>query len=138
MGANVKEIVFPGRTFTVMSIPWGDLSTAPVVAKIFRFRGLRKSIQFLVKTFISGPGESLRTTGKAFIYGKVINSKGDIKGAWLETIEVCKFTAIAGVMCVEKVREKRPSGAFTPSIAFGSDFVLEIGGTKRYGMPPGS
>lgn len=159
IGANVKEIDFPGRKLTVMSIPWGDLSTAyrstgiknittfmaypqwlaysmrytgTVLAKILGLRGVRKSIQFMVKRFVSGPNESLRSTGKAFVYGRVSNSKGDLKEAWLETIEVYRFTAISAVRCVENIIERHPSGVMTPSLAFGSDFILQIEGTRRY------
>ncbi len=159
VGANVKEIEFPGRRLTVMSIPWGDLSTAyrstgiknittfmayprriaysmrytgPLLARILSFGLLRRAIQFIVKRFVSGPDESLRSTGKAFVYGRVSNSKGDVKEAWLETIEVYRFTAISAVRCVENIIEMSPSGVLTPSLAFRSDFVLQIGGTKRY------
>lgn len=163
IGAIVKKIPFSFGAHTVISIPWGDLSTAyrstkirnittfmgfptmvahaiyytgDLLQKILRFRGLQRTLQFLVKRFISGPDESLRTAGRAFVYGKVLNSSGKAKEAWLETIEVYKFTAIAGLLCVENVLEKKPSGTFTPSIAFGSDFVFKIEGTKRFDFLP--
>jgi short subunit dehydrogenase-like uncharacterized protein len=163
MGAYVKKVPFPGRKFTVMSIPWGDLSTAyrstgiknittfmayppriahsmrytgPVLAGALRFGLLRRSVQYLVSKLISGPDESLRNTASAFVYARVEDRKGNVKEAWLETIEVYKFTAHAGVRSVEGILGNKLRGTLTPSLAFGSDFVLTIEGTKRYDELP--
>ena len=41
------------------------------------------------------------------------------------------FTAESAVLAVEKLAAKRPVGALTPALAFGADFVLEVGGSVR-------
>jgi len=42
-----------------------------------------------------------------------------------------RFTAVAGVNCVEKIFELESKGILTPELAFGDDFILEIPETKR-------
>jgi hypothetical protein len=40
------------------------------------------------------------------------------------------------VRAVEKTLESSPRGALTPSRAFGTDFALEIEGTRRFDALP--
>jgi short subunit dehydrogenase-like uncharacterized protein len=49
----------------------------------------------------------------------------------METTESYRFTALAAVASVEKTLESGLSGALTPALAFGADFVMEIDGTRR-------
>ncbi len=46
-------------------------------------------------------------------------------------MEGYRFTAIAGIRSVEKVFELEPKGVLTPSLAFGTDFILEFPETMR-------
>lgn len=159
LGIGAKRVRFPNREYLAVPIPWGDLETAyrstripnittlivypeamikgmrlysPLIRRFTALKTLKKLLQKTIGVFISGPDENLRERGKSYVYGMVKNSAGEIKEAWLETPEVYKFTAIAGIKIVEKIFEKKPVGALTPSLAFGADFVLQIKGIRRY------
>ena len=66
------------------------------------------------------------------MWASATNDKGIEAQAWLETMESYRFTAVTGVRCVEKIFEMKPSGTLTPALAFGTDFILEIPGTRRF------
>lgn len=159
LGEGVKRIRFPNREFLAVPIPWGDLETAyrstgipdittlivypetlirgmkifsPLVKKLTKPTIIRRILQRAIERTISGPDEMMRERGKSYIYGVVRNGRGETKEAWLETPEVYKFTALSGIRCVEGILSRKPTGALTPSLAFGADFVFQIEGTKRY------
>jgi len=163
MGKGAKRIRFPHREYLAVPIPWGDLETAfrstgipnittymvfpgsfiramrlfsPAIKVFAGIKPLKATLQKIAGWLNRGPDENLRNTGRSYIYGMVRNDKGEKMEAWLETIEVYRFTAIAGVLCVEGVFENKPIGALTPSLAFGPDFVLRVEGTKRYESLP--
>ncbi len=163
IGSGAKRIRFPNGTYLAVPIPWGDLETAykstgipnittrivypeamiigmrlffPLVKGLTSVAPFRRLLQRIIEMFLSGPGEKIRERGRSYIYGMVQNSAGHVKEAWLETAQVYRFTAIAGVRIVEEILKRSPSGALTPSLAFGADFVLKIEGTKRYDILP--
>jgi short subunit dehydrogenase-like uncharacterized protein len=149
---------FSDKERTVVAIPWGDLETAyhstgipnittymaqsPGAARMMRIAGplmkgalsltpVRRAVQKLVEKSVEGPSEEHRRTSRSYVWARASDGNGRAKEAWLETGEGYDFTAKAGVLCVEKVLELHPTGALTPSLAFGPDFVLGIEGTKR-------
>ena len=163
LGSSVKKVCFPHRDMTVLSISWGDLETAyrstgiadittymaypsrlvkvvrkvgPYVQKLARVKPVRRAARRLTSLFFKGPDEELRLSGRSYVWACVRDGDGRQVEAWLETIEGYRFTAVAGVRCVENLLEKRPAGALTPAQAFGADFILEIEGTKRYDALP--
>ncbi len=163
MGSGAKRIRFPKGKYLAVPIPWGDLETAyrstgipnvttlivypeamirgmrifsPLIGRFTSVPPFKRLLQRIMGVFITGPGERIRERGRSYIYGMVKNSAGLVKEAWLETPEVYRFTAIAGVRVVEEIFKRGPSGALTPSLAFGADFVLTIEGTKRYDILP--
>ena len=81
--------------------------------------------------------DSRQPSAEAITVSRATGPGGNFAEAWLETVEVYRFTAEIGVRCVEKVLELQPVGALTPAQAFGADFVLEAEGTKRYDSLPG-
>ncbi len=158
-GKGIKKIRFPTGELYSIPIPWGDLVTAyystgiknittlvafpflqvyllklmgPWFKRVFSVEAFQRLAQNTIKRFVKGPDESYRKRSRTYIYGCVRNRKGDKKEAWLETVEVYRFTAMAALRCVEKTLAGVPSGFYTPSLAFGHDFVLEIEGSKRY------
>lgn len=152
---DVREIPFASGTKTAMTIPWGDVSTAyystgiPNIrvylatprAAIKRARRMRallpllspKPIRRLLQKFFvprSGPDASKRATGRVYLWGEVTNGT-ETRSMTLETPEGYAFTAVAAVSAVERVLANPRGGAFTPSRAFGADFVTQIP------LPPG-
>ena len=78
---------------------------------------------------MTGPSEEMRQTARVYLWGEVKDAAGRVVTATLETPESYHFTAVAAVESVERaVQGKVPPGAWTPSKAFGADFVTELPG----------
>jgi short subunit dehydrogenase-like uncharacterized protein len=162
-GQGAKRLRFAHREHSVMPVPWGDLATAfqttgitnittymafpsssirlmhwlsPLGRGVLGIKPLRRLFQKWIARRARGPDEELLRTGRAFAWARAANAQGAEAQAWLETPETYQFTALAGVRCVEKVLRERPTGALTPALALGADFVLEIEGTRRLDALP--
>ncbi len=161
-GRGVRRVRFSDRERTVVPIPWGDLETAFQTTGIpnittymalpratarllswlsipgrwaLAFKPLRRLVQGWAAKSMRGPDAETRRTARSYVWARVADAGGREAQAWLEAVEAYRFTALAGVRCVEKVLEMRPKGALTPALAFGADLVLEIEGTRRYDAP---
>ncbi len=159
VGSGERRIRFSDGERTVLPYTWGDLVTAyhstgipnittymavperfvpflrrigPLSQTLLTIGPLRRLIQRWVEKYVHGPDETTRQTAHSSVWARATNQKGDQAQAWLETVEGYRFTAVAGVRCVERIFAERPQGALTPALAFGPDFVLDIPGTKRY------
>lgn len=157
-GTGVRRVSFSHGERHVIPIPWGDLATAyqstgipnittylafplstiglirlmaPLGRHVVALSPLRRLLQKLVEQTIKGPDGQRRQRARSYLWAKVSNQQGESAEAWLETIEVYRFTAVAGVRCVENLLSSPLKGALTPAQAFGADFVLEIEGTMR-------
>ncbi len=158
MGAGQTTITFSdGKQRNVVPIPWGDLATAeistgvnnittslalqlppgftltrPLMARLLDIDPVRSLAKRGVDAFVSGPDEETRGSARAFVYARGTNEAGAWREAWLETGEVYDFTAKSSVRAVERLLAEPKSGALTPSLAFGADFVLDIPGVHRF------
>jgi saccharopine dehydrogenase (NAD+, L-lysine-forming) len=119
-----------------LSIPWGDVSTAyhstgipnvRVWMAAPRWLPLARFLPLWVARFVSGPDAVRRSRSGAEIRGVVTDARGFRVEGSLSTPDGYDFTADAAVRAMEK--ELRP-GAWTPSRAFGSGFVLECDGVR--------
>jgi short subunit dehydrogenase-like uncharacterized protein len=162
-GSDSRHVRFSDKERSVVAIPWGDLETAyhstgianittymaqsprtvsimrragPALATALRFGPLRKAAQWLAQQAVTGPTEATRRAGRSLVWACATARDGRSASAWLDTLEGYAFTAKAGVRAVERFLAERPIGAFTPSLAFGADFVLEIEGTHRLDALP--
>ncbi|HEY0514839.1 MAG TPA: saccharopine dehydrogenase NADP-binding domain-containing protein [Thermoanaerobaculia bacterium] len=154
---DAREIDFgggAGRRWTT-TIPWGDVSTAfhstgipnirvysgtppRTIRRMKRLAPLlplagwgpvKRFAQRWVERKVTGPSAELRETGRVHLWGEAKNAAGQTVTSTLETPEGYRFTAIAAVESVERVLAgKVPPGAWTPSKAFGADFVTELPG----------
>jgi short subunit dehydrogenase-like uncharacterized protein len=158
VGAFQRTLHLPRGTYTGVSIPWGDVSTAyrttgiPNITafmvmpktqatltrlgapfgQVFLKAGfVRKGISAIVDRVVTGPSESVREKARSVIWAEARDDAGNHVEVWLETPEAYYFTALAGILAVERTAELQPIGATTPALAFGADFVLEVEGTKR-------
>jgi short subunit dehydrogenase-like uncharacterized protein len=158
MGHDARQLRFPSGERTVMAVPWGDLSTAyrttgigdivtymafspgqvaltrhagPVLRRVLSVDPLRALAARLVQQLVSSPDEAATQSGRAELWARASNDRGQSRQAWMVTIDGYRFTAQAAVRCVERLLEDRPVGALTPAGAFGADFALEIEGTRR-------
>ncbi len=168
LGAGRRKVRFSdGRERTVTPFPWGDLVTAyhttgiptitsylalPPVPGLRLFGGpasrvlglpvvQRLAARAATLTF-EGPDEEAMRKGRTYLWARAAADDGRAAEAWLETGEVYRFTAMAGVRVVERLLAARTrgapalSGALTPAGAFGADFVLDIEGVRRFDALP--
>ena len=160
---DIRTIQFSDQERPVGPATWGDLSTAyrttgipnistylfmpkmkvsPLKSTGVSFNEMISNEEAKNKVFnwigknVHGPDDTKRQTNRCYIWACVRNEEGRIEQTWLETMESYRFTAVAGVRCVEKVFDFHPKGALTPALAFGADFVLEIPETIRYDSLP--
>lgn len=158
LAAAAMEIDLPirGRARqSVMSIPWGDVSTAfhstsiPNVrvftgASPARIRKLRRWRFLLplaglapVKRFLlgrarrgaPGPDENVRRTARVHLWGRATNAAGRSITATFSVPEGYALTATTAVEAFVRVaRGDVAPGAWTPARAFGSAFIFGFAG----------
>ncbi len=151
------EIDFPAGRRTVMTTPWGDVSTAyhstgipniriftgvhpKTVRRLRRMRPLRPLLGLAwVRRFLlarsrsapAGPSEHQRTKAKIHLWGRVRNAQGEEITAIATVPEGYTFTASAAVESLRRVAAGEvPPGAWTPSKAFGADFLASFPGVE--------
>ena len=159
MAGDLRTFRFSDRERTAVAIPWGDLETAykstgvpniavfmalpgalarglrvfgPSLAGVMRSDRIREAALGWAGRNVTGPAEALREKGRSYFYACARDADGKTAEAWLETIEGYSFTAKGGVLAVERILAESPVGALTPALAFGSDFVLSVEGSKRF------
>jgi short subunit dehydrogenase-like uncharacterized protein len=142
---------------TAVTIPWGDVSTAfysTGISNIEVFLGASdeqikqmkvpgvvrwllglRPVQALVKAQIGrrvkGPTDEQRAGDETYVYGEAWNDAGQKAALRLRTREGYTLTAESGVTATLKVMTGNLApGAYTPSMAFGADYVLELEGTR--------
>ena len=146
-----------GPTATIV-IPWGDVSTAYYSTRIPNIevrmaatpqiraganmpQFVRKNHGYVVgasllKAWIDrmpeGPKEDVLRTGYRILLGAVTNARGETARARLRTSQGYLLTAQTGTEIARRVvaGEAKP-GFQTPSLVFGSDFILQFEGAKR-------
>jgi short subunit dehydrogenase-like uncharacterized protein len=160
---DIRNLQFSDQERPVGPATWGDLSTAyrttgipnittylsmpkmkvsPLRSTGVSFDEISSNEEAKNKVFdwigsnVHGPDETKRQTNRCYIWASVHNDEARVEQTWLETMESYRFTAVAGVRCVEKVFDLHLKGALTPALAFGADFVLEIPETVRYDSLP--
>ncbi len=152
---DAREIDFGGRRRWAMTIPWGDVSTAYHSTGIpnirvysgtppSQIRRMKRLAPFLplagwgpvkrlalawVDRKVTGPSEQMRETGRVYLWGEAKDAAGRAVTSTIETPEGYHFTAVSAVESVIRVLAGRVQpGAWTPSKAFGADFVTELPG----------
>ena len=156
-GYKGKWVNFGNVKQFVMTIPWGDISTAYSTTKIptietyagaskaayylmklqflfnpiLRTKFVKNLLQKYVDDKITGPNENHFQNGKSLIYGKVTNAKGEFIEGRIETLEGYRLTAEASVLITQKVLNlKGVSGYQTPAGLYGHELIFEIEGSK--------
>ena len=156
-GKDSKKILYSdGKRNTSTLSPWGDLSTAetstgipnleiymviptgPVVtftSNLMKVSPIRKLAQSIIDKAVDGPDEEARKTGKTYLYAKAWNEIDEAE-AWLETMEGYQLTAESSVRAIERVLDNNLNGTLTPSLAFGTDYILEFDKSMRFDSLP--
>lgn len=151
---KLAQIPFGEQVLPAIRIPWGDVSAAYYSTGIptieFYFGGTRLvkqmqqsyrlrrligkgPVQALLKGIITrtmtGPTEAERESDESLLWGEVTNAAGQQVVLNLRTPEGYNLTKDAAVTAVVTLLERGlPPGAYTPSLAFGPEFVLGLRG----------
>lgn len=142
----------------VMTIPWGDVSTAyyssgipnietytAVHPKTYRYVKLQKyfgwflrlswvqaRIQKRILNGPAGPSPEQRKNGRSMVWGQVKNANGDTVTARSVMPEGYTLTAITSIIITERVLNGQAKTGFqTPAKAYGPDLILEVEGAER-------
>ena len=140
---------------TAVTLPWGDVSTAYYstgIPNIEVFAGVpekqigkmkiprfvrwlmgRAPVQAFLKgpiaSRVHGPTDDQRARDEVYLYGEAWDDTGRKVAMRLRTREAYTLTAESGVKATLKVIEDRLApGTYTPSMAFGADYVLTLDG----------
>jgi short subunit dehydrogenase-like uncharacterized protein len=155
---KVLEVDFGHGPVKVVSIGWGDVSTAyystgipniqtymafpPFAIRLLRAlrtigpllytrpaKGLLKQALYLIR---SGPTEEQRRNGFSLIVGEAFNDDGMSVSSKLKTPEGYSLTALATVEIMERILSGDLRLGFqTPSLAYGPELVLGFEGVER-------
>ena len=158
LGKKGMWIDFGVKRLFVMSIPWGDISTAyfttgipdietytgisPKTFNLLKFQPLfnwllrAKTVRSFIKKKIgqrpAGPSDAQREKAKALVWGQVKNADGKTAAARLSGPEGYTLTTHSALIIMQKVlSEKFSVGYQTPASAYGEDLILEIPGVQR-------
>ena len=157
--SKTRVVDFGAGTETVMTIPWGDLSTAyrttgiPNIAVyvavpdavrhallfarpiggLFAADPVQRFLKGLVDRFVDGPSEADRAGNGTVIWGEAWSEEsGETVQSLLRTPDTYELTVEAALACAERVgTDEAPAGFATPAGAFGSDLVLDLPGVSR-------
>ena len=159
LGHKGMWVDFGVKKIFVMTIPWGDVSTAFHTTSIPNIetyigipRGTYKLLKFqplfnwvmrgtlfreLIKKQIDkrapGPSDEERTKSKSLVWGEAQNAKGEKISARLVTPDGYTLTAYSSLIITKKVLDGNfKAGYQTPASAYGEDLILEVPGTERF------
>jgi short subunit dehydrogenase-like uncharacterized protein len=155
---NVREQDF-GRGYTkVVSVGWGDVSTAyystsipnietyfalpesamnflralRVIGPLMYNRPVKAILKSLIDIFVNGPTEESRRNASAVFVGEVTNQNRERAVSRLITPEGYTCTALTTVEIMKRILNNEYKIGFqTPSLTYGADFILQFRGVRR-------
>jgi short subunit dehydrogenase-like uncharacterized protein len=160
LGKDGMWIDFGQKRLFVMSIPWGDISTAHFttgIPNISTYVGIRPSVYRVLKlqpafnwllrtSFVrsylkrridnraAGPTDEERSKASSLIWGQVANNKGEKVTARISGPDGYTLTMHASLLICQKILGGNfKAGYQTPASAYSEDLILEIPGVKRDG-----
>lgn len=158
LGHKGMWVDFGLKKLFVMTIPWGDISTAYTTTgipnietytgaspKTFQLLKWQKGFNWILKLSLvrnyykkkikkmpAGPSDDMRTKAKSLVWGQVESANGQLITAIQEGPEGYTLTAISSLLIARKILSGNfKPGYQTPAACFGEDLVMEIPGVKR-------
>jgi short subunit dehydrogenase-like uncharacterized protein len=158
LGHKGMWVDFGLKKLFVMTIPWGDISTAysttgipnietytgasPKTFKLLKYQGLfnwllRTSIMRnrelkKIKSKPAGPSDEQRSKSKALVFGEVTNPGGKKMQARIIGPDGYTITAEASLIIAKKILEGNfKPGYQTPAGCYGADLIMEVNGVTR-------
>ncbi len=149
---------FGDKTRSCVTIPWGDISTAfhstgipnievymslpksslrmltaaRYLRVIFALPAVKRFLAKRIKAGPAGPSATSRQHGLTRIVAHVSNPQGETYTARLVGPEGYTFTALTAVDAAQRIcQQPPPAGFYTPSQAFGPDYILGFEGVQR-------
>ncbi len=157
LGQKGMWVNFGSTKLFVMTIPWGDISTAytttgipnietytGIAPKIYRMLKLQWTFNWLLRTnFVrniimkkikarpAGPGDEQRKNSSSFVWGEAMNAGGKTVNAVISCYDGYTLTAHSSLIISKKILEGNfKPGYQTPAGCYGENLVMEIPGTK--------
>jgi len=155
---KTMTIDFWGKSLFMMTIPWGDVSTAfyttgipnietymsvpPSALKYFKIQNylgpllrsgfVKNFLKNRIKKGPAGPSDEKRENAHSLVFGAASNAKGETITSKMKIPEGYTLTALTSLQITNSVLGgKVPNGFQTPAKAFGADFILQFEGVKR-------
>lgn len=157
LGHKGMWVNFGPKKFFVMTIPWGDVSTAyhttgipnietytGVPPKTFKMLKWQWAFNWLLRTEFmkkqqlkkikskpAGPSDEQRAKAKSLVWGEVTNANGQTISASLTGPEGYTLTAITSLIIARKVMDGNfKPGYQTPAGCYGEGLILEVPDAK--------
>jgi short subunit dehydrogenase-like uncharacterized protein len=158
LGHKGMWVDFGLKNLFVMTIPWGDISTAytttgipnietytgvaPKTYKLLKFQVLfnwllrtsfmRNKQKKKINNNPAGPSDEKRSKSKGLVWGEVKNANGEIAQARLIGPDGYTLTAHSSLLIAKKILDGNfKPGYQTPAGCYGADLILEVPGVTR-------
>ena len=149
---------FGEKKLFVMTIPWGDVSTAytttgiknieaytGMAPKVYRALKFQWAFNWLLRTnFVrniiikkikarpAGPSDEQRQKSSSLVWGEVSNASGKTLSSCISCFDGYTLTAHSSLLIAQKILEDNfKPGYQTPAGCYGEDLILEVPGTKK-------
>lgn len=160
LGQKSRWVDFGMKKIFVMSIPWGDVSTAGFttgIPNIESYTGIPRKVYYLLKfqflfnwllrtNFIrniikkkidkrpAGPGDEQRNKAISLVWGQAMNAEGKTVTTKMRCPEGYTLTMHSSLLIAQKVLQGNfKPGYQTPASAYGEQLVLELPGVQKLG-----
>ncbi|MFZ1784634.1 MAG: saccharopine dehydrogenase NADP-binding domain-containing protein [Ferruginibacter sp.] len=157
LGQKGMWVNFGEKKLFVMTIPWGDISTAytttgipnieaytgmkPKVYRILKFQWafnwllrtefVRNIIRKKIKARPTGPSDEQRKKSSSMVWGEVTNSAHDTLTAAIQCYDGYTLTAHSSLLIAQKILAGLcKTGYQTPAGCYGENLVMEVPNTK--------
>jgi short subunit dehydrogenase-like uncharacterized protein len=152
-GSRSRRVALGDRDRTIVPMTWGDLATAyrttgienitvhmvtsrvmpwvmqlvvPPTRLLLRLGAVRRFVRWLAKRKRTDQSTDRANT---LVWARASNARGQTAEVVIRAMGSYPFTAVSGLLAVERLLTGAFTGALTPAGAFGADFVREIPGT---------
>ncbi len=157
LGQKGIWVSFGKKNLFVMTIPWGDISTAytttgipnietytGMAPKVYRILKLQWAFNWLLRTeFVrniirkkikakpAGPSDEQRKISSSLVWGEATNPSGEKLTACISCLDGYSLTAHSSLLISKKILDGNfKTGYQTPSGCYGENLIMEVPGSK--------
>jgi short subunit dehydrogenase-like uncharacterized protein len=158
LGKKGMKVDFGIKKLFVMSIPWGDISTAYFstgIPDIESYTGINKKVYYFLKFQVlfnwllrtgyvrrliqrkiekrpAGPSDEQRSKSRSLVWGEVVDAKGNKINSCITTPDGYTLSAFSCLLIAQKIiNGNYKTGYQTPASAYSENLVYEIPGVQR-------